>query len=90
MLATITHFLATHFLAMLMLSVGLRTDRALFHELRARGPLLARALVIVWLIVPMLALTVLYALRPPQFVAITLMVMAICPALRAERVSAKP
>jgi len=64
---------------MLMLSVGLRTDRALFHELRARGPLLARALVIVWLIVPMLALTVLYALRPPQFVAITLMVMAICP-----------
>ncbi len=79
MLATLAHFLATHFLAMLMLSVGLRTDRALFRELRARGPVLARALVIVWLVVPMLALTAIYILRPPQLVAISLMVMAICP-----------
>lgn len=80
MLASIGHVLATHAIALFMLSVGLRTDRAVIVAmLRERRGLVLRALLAVWLAVPLLSLAILYVLRPPPLSAATLMVMAICP-----------
>jgi BASS family bile acid:Na+ symporter len=80
MLASIGRLLATHAVAMFMLSVGLRTShQVVVTMLREQRGLVIRALVAVWLGVPLLALAILYALRPPPLSAATLMVMAICP-----------
>lgn len=80
MLASIGHVLATQAIAMFMLSVGLRTERdVVVIMLRERRGLVLRALLAVWLAVPLLSLAILYVLRPPPLSAVTLMVMAICP-----------
>src|SRR5262245_60572241 len=96
MLATIAHFLAGYgAIGMLMLTAGLRTDRALVRDLGVRWRRVMRALALVWVVVPLFALGVLYVLRPSQMGAITLMVMAICPGvplvvLRAQRAQGHP
>jgi BASS family bile acid:Na+ symporter len=79
MLATIASFLAGHALAMLMLSAGLRTESSILRGLGERRRVLVRALLVVWLGVPLLALAILYLVRPAPMHAATLMVMAICP-----------
>jgi len=79
MLAAVASFLAKHALAMLMLSVGLRTESSILLDLHARRMTLARALVLVWIAVPLLALVVVYVVRPAPIHAETLLVMAVCP-----------
>src|SRR5262245_59263071 len=79
MAMTIAHFIATYALAMLMLSVGLRTDHPVLFELKARWKVIVRALLVVWLGVPALALLVLYLLKPSQVEAAALIVMAVSP-----------
>ena len=80
MLASIGHALATHAIAMFMLSIGLRTDRDVIVLMwREHRGLVLRALLAVWLAVPLLSLAILHVLRPPPISAATLMVMAICP-----------
>lgn len=79
MLHTIAQFLAGHFLAALMLSVGLRTETAIVRELFKHSTLLLRALLIVWIAVPLLTLALLHIITPDPTYAAMLMVMAICP-----------
>jgi predicted Na+-dependent transporter len=79
MLSTLLHFLAAHAVAALMLSVGLQTDHSVFRELARRWRLVARALAVVWIGVPVLAILVseLFALR--RIGTATLLIMAISP-----------
>lgn len=79
MLHALAEFLAGHFLAALMLSVGLRTESAIVRELFQHSKLLLRALVIVWVAVPLLTLALLHIITPDPSYAAMLMVMAICP-----------
>jgi BASS family bile acid:Na+ symporter len=79
MLATIGHFIAAHAIAMFMLSVGLRTDRAVFRSLLTRRRLVLRALAVVWIGVPLLAVAVILALEPSPLGTLALAMMAICP-----------
>jgi len=79
MLSTISHFLAGHAVAALMLSVGLQTDRTIFHDLSTRWKVLARALAVVWIGVPLLALLAVTVFRPGVAGMATLLVVAICP-----------
>jgi BASS family bile acid:Na+ symporter len=75
----IARFLAAHAVALLMLAVGLRTPSAIVADIAGRWSTLMRALAVVWIAVPLLALLVVYALQPPPTAAGTLIVMAICP-----------
>ncbi len=75
----IARFLAVHAIALLMLAVGLRTPSAIVADIAGRWRTLMRALAVVWIAVPLLALLVVYALQPPPSAAATLIVMAICP-----------
>lgn len=79
MLQTIGHFLAGHVIALFMLTVGLRRDHRVLRELTERWQHLARALAIVWIGVPLLALLVVHIAEPSPFDARVLMVLAICP-----------
>ncbi len=80
MLASIGHFLASHAIALFMLSVGLRTGHVILREMvTTRRTMTLRALAAVWIGVPLLTLALLYVLRPGPLDAATLMVMAICP-----------
>jgi len=81
MLATLAKLLAGNALAMLMLSVALRTDRNVMVGLRDRWPTLLRALAVVWLVVPAITLVTILTLRPSPLASATLMTMAICPGL---------
>jgi BASS family bile acid:Na+ symporter len=72
-------WLAAHAIALLMLGVGLSTDRAVIRDLHGRSRLLVRALVVVWIVVPLCALLVIYVVHPSRAGAGVLMVMAICP-----------
>lgn len=76
---TVTRFLAAHAIVMLMLSVGLRTSHAILREVADRWAVLVRALVLVWLVVPLLAAVLLLAIKPGHNEAVALIVMAICP-----------
>lgn len=78
-MATLAHFLAAHAIALMMLSVGLRTDHAVVRDLKTRWPLLLRALAAVWIAVPLFALLVVHVVRPDPASAAVLVVMAICP-----------
>jgi bile acid:Na+ symporter, BASS family len=75
----IARFLAVHAIALLMLAVGLRTPSAIVADIAGRWSTLMRALAVVWIAVPLLALLVVYALQPPPIAAGTLIVTAICP-----------
>ena len=79
MLATVIKLLIGMIIPALMLSVGLRTDRTLLREAGARWRLLARALAVVWIGVPVVALVELAVFRPPPLGAEMLMLMAVCP-----------
>jgi BASS family bile acid:Na+ symporter len=79
MLATVASFLASHAVAMLMLSAGLHTQSSILLDFHARRRVLARAVMVVWLAVPLLALVVVYLVRPAPLHATTLLVMAVCP-----------
>jgi BASS family bile acid:Na+ symporter len=79
MLQAVGHFLAAHVIALFMLTVGLRTDRLVLRELTERWRDLLRALAIVWLGVPLLALAVVHVAAPSPFEAMVLVVLAICP-----------
>lgn len=79
MLSTILHFLAAHAIVALMLSVGLQTDHSVFRELAARWKLVARALAVVWIGVPLLALIMIGLFQPHPIGAATMLVMAISP-----------
>jgi len=79
MLETVARFVAAHALAMLMLSVGLRTRTSLVRDISDRWRVLARALLVVWIAVPLLAVAVVLTVRPPPVEAGTLVVLAICP-----------
>lgn len=81
MLATLVHVIASHAISILMLSVGLQTDRGLVHELPARWRILARALAVIWLAVPLVALLVVTILRLPPIAATVLLVVAIAPGM---------
>ena len=78
-MATLAHFLAAHAIALMMLSVGLRTDHAVVRDLKTRWPLLLRALAAVWIAVPLFALLVVRVVRPDPASAAVLVIMAICP-----------
>jgi BASS family bile acid:Na+ symporter len=95
MAATVGHFLATYAIAALMLATGLQTDRAIVRDLAARAGLLARALALVWIGVPALALIVVSLVRPGPLAALAIVVMAICPGVplivrRVRRVEGDP
>lgn len=95
MVETILNLLARHAVALLMLSIGLRTPSAIVRDLASRRAVLARALLVVWLAVPLLALAAIYLIRPPPMSAAALMVMAICPGVplvvgRARRARGDP
>ena len=79
MVATIAQLLAAYAIAALMLATGLQTDRAIARDLAARAGLLARALAVVWIGVPVLALLVISLVRPGPLAALAIVVMAICP-----------
>lgn len=81
MLATILHLIASHAISILMLSVGLQTDRALVHELPARRQTLLRALGVIWFAVPLVALVVVTVLRLPPIAATVMLVVAIAPGM---------
>jgi BASS family bile acid:Na+ symporter len=72
-------WLAAHAIALLMLGVGLSTDRAVIRDLHSRSRLLVRALAVLWIVVPLCALLVIYVAHPSRTGAGVLMVMAICP-----------
>jgi bile acid:Na+ symporter, BASS family len=78
-MATLAHFLAAHAIALMMLSVGLRTDQAIVRDLKTRWPLLLRALAAVWVAVPLFALLVVHVVRPDPASAAVLVILAICP-----------
>lgn len=79
MLETVAHFLAAHALAMLMLSVGLRTPTALIRDIPNRWRVLAFALLVVWIAVPVLAVALVLTVRPLPTEQGTLVVLAVCP-----------
>lgn len=79
MLASAAEFLAKHAIVMLMLSVGLRTNRRLLRDMVIRRRFVARALAVIWIAVPLLAILVVYAVRPTPIAAVALGVMAVCP-----------
>ncbi len=81
MMHTIAQFLAGHFLAALMLSVGLRTETAIVREVFKHSRIVLWALAIVWIAVPLLTLILLHLIAPTPFVAATLMTLAICPGI---------
>jgi BASS family bile acid:Na+ symporter len=75
----LARFLASHALGLLMLSVGLRTSSSVVDAVSERARVIVRALLVVWVGVPLLAALVIVGLRPPEVESVTLMVMAICP-----------
>jgi bile acid:Na+ symporter, BASS family len=75
----IAQLLASNAIAMLMLSAGLSTDRALVRDLAQDWRFLLRTLAIVWLVVPTVALVVIRIVQPTPMAAVTLGVMAVCP-----------
>jgi BASS family bile acid:Na+ symporter len=79
MAATIGHLLAAYAIAALMLAIGLQTDRAIVRDLAARAGLVARALAVAWIGVPVLALIVVSLVRTEPLATLAIVVMAICP-----------
>jgi BASS family bile acid:Na+ symporter len=79
MLRTLLMFIAAHSIAALMLSAGLLTDHAVFRELVTRWKLVVRALAVVWIGVPILAVIVVEVLHMRSVATATLLVVAICP-----------
>jgi BASS family bile acid:Na+ symporter len=75
----IARFLAAHAIALLMLAVGLRTPSSVLVDIGRRWNTLMRALAVVWIAVPVLAMAVIYVVRPPPVAAATMVVIAICP-----------
>src|SRR5688572_17055364 len=75
---SIARLLATHAIALLMLSVGLRATPVV-KTITRRWPVLVRALCVVWIAVPAFAALVIVIMRPSAVATTSLMVMAICP-----------
>ena len=72
-------FLATHAIAALMFATGLVTTTAVVRHVRGRWPLLLRALLVVWVVVPLAALAIVTVLRAPPIATTALLLLAICP-----------
>lgn len=79
MLRTIVAFLAGHLVFALMLSVGLQVRPVDLDDVRRRPALYLRALAVIELVVPLLALAVVAVFRPPPLATGTLLLMAVCP-----------
>ncbi len=72
-------FLAKHAIAALMFATGLVTTTAIARHVRERWPLLLRALLVVWVVVPLATLAIVTVLRAPPIATIALLLVAICP-----------
>lgn len=79
MLSTLVSFVVGHLVFALMLSVGLQASLRDLRDLQRRPGLYLRALVVLELAVPLLALVAVTLFRPPRIAAGALLVMAVCP-----------
>ncbi len=79
MIRALAGFLATAAIAASMLSTGLMTTRAVASQVREHIPLRLRALLAVWIVVPLLALAATVLFRTPPVATAGLLLIAICP-----------
>lgn len=79
MLRTVVTFLAGHLVFLLMLSVGLQVGLRDLGDLRRRPGLYLRAIAIIELAVPLLAMAVVALLRPGRLAAGALLLLSVCP-----------
>lgn len=81
MIATIIHLLASQAIAALMLTAGLLTDRAVAADMRRQWKVLVAALVVLWVIEPLVVLGIVAWLGVSQRETALLLLMAISPGL---------
>jgi BASS family bile acid:Na+ symporter len=79
MLREVVQLFATNALSALMLGAALRCEPGLLRRLRERPWMFLRALVVLWLGVPLLAILTVTAFALPPMGAATLLVVSICP-----------
>lgn len=80
-IATIIHLLASQAIAALMLTAGLMTDRALLADVGKRWKELVAALVVLWVVEPLVVIGIVKLLDVSQREEALLLLMAISPGL---------
>jgi bile acid:Na+ symporter, BASS family len=89
MLRTVFNFLAGHLVFLLMVSVGLQVTLRDVDDLRRRPGLYLRAIAIIELAVPLLAMAVVALFRPSPLAGSALLLLAVCPGVALLIYSAK-